>query len=47
MAKKKFTLDDYDNLMEGVRQKRRTPIVSPIQRLRESIRGRKPKLPRI
>ena len=43
----KFTIDDYDKLMEDVRQKRRRPTGTLIERLRETARKRKPRLPRI
>ena len=44
----KFTIEDYDKMMEDVRQRHRIPLArSPIQRLREVARRRKlPRLPR-
>ena len=42
----KFTIKDYDNLMEEVRQKHRKPDL--IQRLKETAKRRRlPRLPRI
>ncbi len=43
----KFTIDDYDKLLEDVRQRRRKPTGNLIERLRGAARRRKPRLPRI
>jgi len=43
----KFTIEDYDKLMEDVRQRRRKPAGNLIERLREAARRRKPRLPRL
>ena len=43
----KFTLEQYDAMMEDVRQRHKIPLTrSPIQRLREIAKRRLPRLPR-
>ena len=41
MVKKKFTIEDYDNRMEDVRQRHRKPTTPLLQRLKEATRKRK------